>query len=193
MLSWRNQEINRQASKNSHVISVEEHLRWWSAVRADPTRRVLTYRHDDLPCGVVTFFDLRFDQHRTGSWGFYLDAEGLAARGATLPAWLAVMRAAVDYAFDVLELDRLDGEVLADNTVVRQMNRRFRFVEGTGRQEVHNGRQITVIPISLHRSDRRVLDFSGKSTCRSHHVSSTPYIIQRLAITDHRRTREHPA
>ncbi|MEU5550398.1 GNAT family N-acetyltransferase [Micromonospora sp. NPDC047793] len=155
MLSWRNQDVNRQASKTSHVIGAEEHRRWWAAVRTDPSRRVLTYLHDGVPCGAVTFFDLRFDGPRTGSWGFYLDAEGLAERGETLPVWLAVTRAALGYAFDVLTLDRLDGEVLAHNTVVRQMNRRFRFVEGVGRTEVHDGREITVIPITLERDNRR--------------------------------------
>jgi RimJ/RimL family protein N-acetyltransferase len=155
MLSWRNQETNRQVSKTSHEITTDEHARWWSAVREDPSRRVLVYVRDGRPCGVVTFFDLRLDGPRTGSWGFYLDADGLAGRGETLPAWLEVMREAVGYAFDELSLDRLDGEVLGHNTVVRQMNRRFRFVEGTPRQELSDGREITVIPISLHRDNRR--------------------------------------
>ncbi|WP_410812044.1 GNAT family N-acetyltransferase [Micromonospora sp. 067-2] len=155
MLSWRNQGTNRQVSKTSHHITADEHARWWSTVAADPSRRVLVYVRDDLPCGVVTFFDLRLDSPRTGAWGFYLDADGLAERNETLPAWLAVMREAVEYAFDGLHLDRLDGEVLAHNTVVRQMNRRFRFVEGTPRQERSDGREITVIPISLAQADRR--------------------------------------
>lgn len=155
MLSWRNQEINRQVSKNRHEITPAEHARWWSGVRTDPGRRVLIYLRDGRPCGVVTFFDLRRADLRTASWGFYLDADGLAERGETLPAWLGIMREAVDHAFDDLRLDRLDGEVLAHNTVVRQMNRRFRFVEGTPRQEISDGREITVIPISLARADRR--------------------------------------
>ncbi|TDB77828.1 GNAT family N-acetyltransferase [Micromonospora sp. KC723] len=155
MLSWRNQEANRQVSKTSHVISAAEHAAWWSRARVDPTRRVLVYERDGLPCGVVTFFDLRLTDPRTGAWGFYLDADGLAERGETLPAWLEVMREAVDHAFDALALDRLDGEVLAHNTVVRQMNRRFRFVEGTPRRQVHDGREIEVIPISLARENRR--------------------------------------
>ncbi len=155
MFSWRNQETNRAVSKTSHEITPEEHARWWSAVRTDPTRRVLIYLHNAVPCGVVTFFDLRLDGPRTGSWGFYLDADGLAGRGETLPAWLGVMRAAVNHAFDDLALDRLDGEVLAHNTVVRQMNRRFRFVEGEPRTEISDGREITTIPISLRREDRR--------------------------------------
>ncbi|KWV30959.1 GNAT family N-acetyltransferase [Micromonospora rifamycinica] len=155
MLSWRNQETNRQVSKTSHRITAEEHAAWWARVRADPAHRILMYVHDGLTAGVVTFSDLRLDGPRTASWGFYLDADGLAGRGATLPAWLGVMRAAVDYAFDVLALDRLDGEVLAHNTVVRQMNRRFRFVEGTVGRASHNGREVDVVPISLTRENRR--------------------------------------
>ncbi|MGC5022899.1 GNAT family N-acetyltransferase [Micromonospora sp. DT47] len=155
MLSWRNQETNRQVSKTHHEITAAEHAAWWSRVRVDPTRRVLMYVRDGVPCGVVTFFDLSPDEPRTGSWGFYLDADGLAERGETLPAWLEVMREAVDHAFDELKLDRLEGEVLGDNTVVRQMNRRFRFVEGTPETQVHDGREITVIPISLDRENRR--------------------------------------
>lgn len=155
MLSWRNQETNREVSKTSHVITAQEHARWWAATREDPAGRLLTYLRDGTPCGAVTFFDLRLDGPRTGSWGFYLDADGLAARGETLSAWLEVMREAVDHAFDELRLDRLDGEVLGHNTVVRQMNRRFRFVEGTPRREVSDGRDITVIPISLDRVNRR--------------------------------------
>ncbi|MEK8106869.1 hypothetical protein NKG94_20220 [Micromonospora sp. M12] len=85
MLSWRNQETNRQVSKTSHEITAEEHARWWSAVRDDPSRRVLTYVRDDSPCGVVTFFDLRLDGPRTGAWGFYLDADGLDARATRCP------------------------------------------------------------------------------------------------------------
>ncbi|SCG60678.1 GNAT family N-acetyltransferase [Micromonospora halophytica] len=155
MLSWRNQDINRQVSTTRHEITPAEHATWWSQVRADPARQVLVYVREQVPCGVVTFFDLRLDGPRTAGWGFYLDAEGLAARGETLPAWLEVMREAVDHAFDVLALDRLDGEVLAHNTVVRRMNRRFRFVEGTPRRAEVDGQEIEIIPISLDRDDRR--------------------------------------
>lgn len=155
MLSWRNQETNRQVSKTHHEITPAEHAAWWSRVRVDPTRKVLMYVREGVPSGVVSFFDLGTDRPRTGSWGFYLDADGLAERGETLPAWLEVMREAVDHAFDELELDRLTGEVLADNTVVRQMNRRFRFVEGTPETQSADGREITVIPISLDRENRR--------------------------------------
>jgi RimJ/RimL family protein N-acetyltransferase len=153
---WRNQEPNRAVSITDHEITPEEHAAWWAKASADPTRRVLVYERLGTSAGVVNFFDLSpAGEPRTGSWGFFLDADGLESRGETLPAWIDVMREATAYAFDELNLDDLHGEVLEHNTVVRQMNRRFRFVEGEPTVRDVDGRAITVIPISLNRHQRR--------------------------------------
>jgi RimJ/RimL family protein N-acetyltransferase len=148
----RNQQANRDVSINSHEITADEHAGWWAKASVDPTRRVLLYQRDGEIAGVVNFFDL---EGPTGAWGFFLDADGLAERGETLPAWIEVMREATAYAFDELGLEVLTGEVLEHNAVVRQMNRRFRFVEGTPEVRYADGREITVIPISLRKQDRR--------------------------------------
>ena len=148
----RNQQANREVSITSHEIGADEHAAWWAKASVDPTRRVLIYSRDDVTAGVVNFFDL---EGSTGSWGFFLDADGLAERGETLPAWIEVMREATAYAFGDLGLDVLTGEVLEHNTVVRQMNRRFRFTEGTPERRYADGRELTVIPISLRKQDRR--------------------------------------
>ena len=148
----RNQQANRDVSITSHEITADEHAAWWAKTSADPSRRVLIYERDGRIAGVVNFFDL---DGPAGAWGFFLDADGLAERGETLPAWIEIMREATTYAFDELGLEVLTGEVLEHNTVVRQMNRRFRFVEGTPQTRYADGREITVIPVSLRRQDRR--------------------------------------
>ncbi|HET6986583.1 MAG TPA: GNAT family N-acetyltransferase [Kribbella sp.] len=148
----RNQQANRDVSITTHEITADEHAAWWAKASTDPTRRVLIYSRDGVISGVVNFFDI---EGSSGAWGFFLDADGLAERGETLPAWIEVMREATTYAFDELGLDLLTGEVLEHNTVVRQMNRRFRFAEGTPETRYADGREITVIPISLRKQDRR--------------------------------------
>ncbi|RZU13719.1 hypothetical protein EV645_4572 [Kribbella rubisoli] len=148
----RNQQANRDVSITSHEITADEHAAWWAKTSKDPSRRVLVYERDGATAGVVNFFDL---EGTSGAWGFFLDADGLAERGETLPAWIEVMREATAYAFDELGLDVLTGEVLEHNAVVRQMNRRFRFVEGTPEVRYADGRELTVIPISLRKQDRR--------------------------------------
>jgi len=154
--AFRNQAANRVISIMAHEISADEHAAWWAKASVDPTRRILIYERDGVAAGVVNFTDLELDGDRkTGEWGFYLDAEGLAERGETLPAWIEVMKDATGYAFDELGLDDLSGEVLEHNTVVRQMNRRFRFVEGEPQTRYADGREITVLPISLNKLNRR--------------------------------------
>jgi RimJ/RimL family protein N-acetyltransferase len=149
----RNQQANRDVSITAHEIGADEHATWWAKTSADPSRRVLIYLRDGSTAGVVNFFDLA---GTAGAWGFFLDADGLAERGETLPAWIEIMREATAYAFDELGLDVLTGEVLEHNTVVRQMNRRFRFTEGTPETRYADGRELTVIPISLRKEDRRI-------------------------------------
>ncbi len=148
----RNQQANREVSLTSHEITAAEHAGWWAKASIDPARRVLIYERAGLVAGVVNFFDLT---PSTGAWGFFLDADGLAERGETLPAWIEVMKEATGYAFDELGLDELTGEVLEHNTAVRQMNRRFRFTEGEPETRYADGRELTVLPIKLAKDNRR--------------------------------------
>lgn len=152
ILALRNQPANRDVSITSHEITPDEHAGWWAKASVDPARRVLIYERDGRTAGVVNFFDL---EASTGAWGFFLDADGLAERGETLPAWIEVMKEATRYAFDELGLDELTGEVLEHNTAVRQMNRRFRFTEGEPQTRYADGRELTVLPITLLKDNRR--------------------------------------
>ena len=153
---WRNQPANREVSTYQHEISAAEHEAWWQRASADPSRRVLVFEEEGRARGVVNFFDIAdVADERIGAWGFFLDNETALAEGTAMMLWVRLMADAVDYAFDVLELDVLEGEVLEGNEVVRMMNRRFRFAEGDGEERTVDGRTITVIPISLRRSDRR--------------------------------------
>lgn len=151
---WRNDERVRAVSLTTHEIGPDEHLRWWRRASSDPARRVLVYERGGVPSGVVNFFDLD-TAARTVAWGFFLDLAGLDARGETLPAWLELQREALDFAFGVLDVDVLTGEVVEHNTVVRRMNRRFGFTEGPPVPRTVGGRGVRVHPIRLHRGDRR--------------------------------------
>jgi RimJ/RimL family protein N-acetyltransferase len=151
MLTWRNQATNREVSIHSHVIAPEEHRAWWDRVQDDPSRSVLVFEVDGRALGVVTFFDVTAD---SAGWGFYLDAETLGAEGTIMIAWVKIMTEAVDHAFGELGIETLAGEVLERNEAVRLMNRRFGFKEGSPEQRTVDGQTITVIPITLLRSER---------------------------------------
>jgi UDP-4-amino-4,6-dideoxy-N-acetyl-beta-L-altrosamine N-acetyltransferase len=149
---WRNHPQVRSVSISTHEITEPEHRAWFAAARVDPRRRVLVYEYEGAPAGVVNFTGID-PAARTAIWGFYLDVDGLEERGETLPAWMAVQREAVEYAFGALDLDVLTGEVLEANTVVRRMNKRLGFTEGEPEITVIDGAEVRVYPIRLSRAE----------------------------------------
>ncbi|MBN6057020.1 GNAT family N-acetyltransferase [Nonomuraea sp. RK-328] len=154
MLRWRNHPRVRAASFTTHVISEDEHARWWAGVRADPTRQVLVYEHGGTACGVVTFSGLNPEQP-IASWGFYLDLDGLQRRGEMITAWFGIERTAIRHAFEALGLTTLRGEVLAGNQSVRLLHDRFGFKETGGYRRVIDGTTVDVVTVELTRPPRR--------------------------------------
>lgn len=149
---WRNHPQVRAKSFTTHVISEDEHARWWQRVQQDPNRLMYVYERSGRPAGVVSF-DLEPDA--TATWGFYLDVDGLQERGELLPAWLEVEREVLALAFDDLQLERLHGEMLADNAAVRQLHRRYGFRETDVYERTVDGEPREVVHIDLHRDDAR--------------------------------------
>lgn len=126
MREWRNHEEVRRVSLTQHEITADEHRAWWEKTKVDPTRRVLIYERNDIPAGVVTFFDL---EGTSGWWGYYLDNAGLEERGEMFPAWMSIQREAVRYAKNVLGLTEMHGETLAINESAVELNERQGFKE----------------------------------------------------------------
>lgn len=125
---WRNHPEVRRHFVHTAEITPEQHLAWWNQVSADPASVVLVYEFDGVPAGAVIFRD--HDRvARTAEWGFFLDVDGLAARGGLLPAWIGLERAAIRYGFDELGLTVLGGRTLASNAAVLELHRRCGFRE----------------------------------------------------------------
>ena len=153
LLAWRNHPQVREVSLTQHEITATEHDVWWQRTQADPTRKVLVYVRHDVPSGVVTFFDLDAAA-RSAWWGYYLDNDGLSARGELLPAWIEIQRQAKRYAFDDLALETLEGEVLEANEAVRRFNRRNGFDEVAREVRDVGGREVAVWHVRATRSSQ---------------------------------------
>jgi RimJ/RimL family protein N-acetyltransferase len=139
VLAWRNHPDVRAVSLTTHVISPDEHARWWDAALPNPALKILIYEDADGPAGVV-LFDLR---ETPASWSFYLDVAGLGKR--LLPAWMRLEQAAVEHAFGVLGVERLGGETLATNKQVIALHRRFGFRETRRYERLVDGTLETVV------------------------------------------------
>lgn len=128
MREWRNHPEVRRVSLTQHEIAPDEHQRWWDNVSQDPTRKVLIYERNDVPSGVVAFFD--WDREAgTAWWSYFLDNEGLTQRGEMFPAWISIQRDAVRYAKRELGLRELHAETLVSNGSAVDFNARQGLVE----------------------------------------------------------------
>jgi RimJ/RimL family protein N-acetyltransferase len=126
--AWRNHPQVRRASIMTAEITPDMHRDWWARVGTGPESRVLLFWYRGEPAGVVIFKDLEPVAGRA-EWGFFLDVDRLRPAGRLFAAWIALERAAVAYAFEVLGLTVLGGRTLAWNTAVLELHRRHGFVE----------------------------------------------------------------
>jgi RimJ/RimL family protein N-acetyltransferase len=149
---WRNHPRVRESHFYTREISPEQHAQWWQAVTNDEWR-VLIFSYEEKPAGVVHFRHFNTDEG-SAHWGFFLDIDGLEQRRKLLASWLQLEREAIDYAFDVLGLTWLRGETLMDNTVVRQLHKRFGFTESPVFSREVDGITHLAITTELHVSSR---------------------------------------
>jgi len=137
---WRNRPEVRGNMYTTHEISEDEHRSWYERVKHDPTKRYFIFLADDVPLGVIAFTEIH-PRNQTASWAFYAGESAPRGTGSRMEL------AALDYAFDVLGLEKLWCEVLAFNTGVLDLHRKFGFqqegvfrshhVAGSERVDVH--------------------------------------------------------
>ena len=122
VLPWRNDPSVRRCMYSSHVITADEHQKWFNHISAAEDRIALLFSVGEEPRGVVQFNQLNVDARR-GRWGFYIDPKAL-------PHWsLLVEFEALEYAFEVLKLHKLDCEVISFNKKVINLHKKSGFLE----------------------------------------------------------------
>ena len=127
--AWRNAPAVRENMYTRHEISVEEHLAWWKKVQQSNTQKYFMYDIDDTPLGVVGFMNIDL-LNRNAFWAFYASPDAKKGVGTKMEFL------AIDYAFESLNLHKLSCEVLAFNTSVIKLHKKFGFsVEGILRDQ----------------------------------------------------------
>lgn len=128
VLEWRNSEGVRNNMYTYNEISVSAHQQWWDRESVNPATHLLIAEIDGTAAGVITF------TRYTGvggiaSWAFYSGNTNVRGIGSLMEA------SALEYAFEKLELRRLECEVLEFNYPVVLFHRKFGFkLEGIKRK-----------------------------------------------------------
>ncbi|MES1932234.1 flagellin modification protein FlmH [Salinisphaera shabanensis T35B1] len=148
ILGWRNAASIRQNMYTQHVIPLDEHLAWWERVRRRKDQKYFMYERNDKPLGVVAFSEINY-RYANACWAFYSSPDSPRGTGS------AMEFLALEFAFGDLSLHKLYCEVLAFNTPVVKLHRKFGFqIEGTFRDQYHlNGAYIDIIRLGMLRHE----------------------------------------
>lgn len=128
VLAWRNRESVRKNMYTNNIISAEAHSSWWHSQSTNPKTRLLIAMHAGQDVGVVTFTAYT-GKNGVATWAFYAGDIDIKGVGSMME------EAALDYAFNELELRKLECEVLDFNMPVVHLHLRHGFsVEGIFRK-----------------------------------------------------------
>lgn len=120
LLAWRNSPDVAAYMYSDHVITPEEHARWFAGLGVDPSRIYWIIKMDGAPVGLVNLYDIKPGEC---AWAYYLADP--ATRGRGVGAYVEFRM--LDHVSDDLRLDRLWCEVLADNEAVWKLHQSFGF------------------------------------------------------------------
>ncbi|MBW1615137.1 MAG: UDP-4-amino-4,6-dideoxy-N-acetyl-beta-L-altrosamine N-acetyltransferase [Deltaproteobacteria bacterium] len=129
ILKWRNSPEIRKFMFTRHIISKEEHYLWYEKIKNDPTTKIFTFNFKNVPIGVISFYNID-TIHKTAYWSFYSGDTSQRGRGALMEYY------AINFAFDVLCVEKLCCEVLSNNLPVVSFHRKHGFeIEGIFRKQ----------------------------------------------------------
>ena len=120
---WRNSARIRAVMYSDHIITPDEHRKWFRKIRNGRGAVYLVFEFAGHPAGMVYFTD-RDAENGTCAWGFYLGETGLPRGTGTMMGVLGL-----EYAFKTLKIRKLFGETFAFNKASIRFFRRLGFVK----------------------------------------------------------------
>ena len=122
ILAWRNSPDVRAFMYTDHVISPDEHARWFAGIGDDPRRRYWIIEANSAPVGLANLYDID-QRHSRCAWAYYLADPSV--RGMGLGSYVEYWM--LQQVFETLGLGKLWCEVLASNEPVWRLHETFGF------------------------------------------------------------------
>ena len=124
ILNWRNDEKVRKNMYNENLISHTEHVNWWNSILISDNKKYLIYENFSIPLGVIGFTEIDKKNLKV-NWNFYSNPVAPVGIGSFMEFL------ALDYAFSILEVNKVNCEVLIQNKSVIALHEKFGFkIEG---------------------------------------------------------------
>ncbi|NLW92065.1 MAG: UDP-4-amino-4,6-dideoxy-N-acetyl-beta-L-altrosamine N-acetyltransferase [Syntrophomonadaceae bacterium] len=122
VLAWRNSERITRNMFSDHVITMEEHQRWFAGLNTG-TRVCLIFELSCRPVGVVNVTDIDLDNNKC-SWGFYLGEAGLPKGTGLLMGYHGLQ-----FIFEELDIRKINSQAFAFNESSVKYHKKLGFRE----------------------------------------------------------------
>jgi UDP-4-amino-4,6-dideoxy-N-acetyl-beta-L-altrosamine N-acetyltransferase len=120
--TWRNLPDVARFMYSDHVISAEEHAKWFAAIADDHRRQYWLIEMDGAPVGLANLYDID-PAHRRCGWAYYLAEPSTRGRGIGTYVEYFVL----GHVFEKMGLNKLYCEVLASNEAVWSFHEKVGF------------------------------------------------------------------
>lgn len=148
ILVWRNSDRIRVTMFTDHVITPEEHRKWFEDM--DNSDKVyFIFELDCIPVGLSNFTEIDWLNNRC-FWGFYIGETEVPRGTGLLMGYLSM-----EYAFEQFKIRKVCSHVLAGNKVSLNYHKKLGFSEeGLFKQHIKkNDRYEDVIYLALFNDD----------------------------------------
>ncbi|MCL9662765.1 UDP-4-amino-4,6-dideoxy-N-acetyl-beta-L-altrosamine N-acetyltransferase [Paenibacillus hunanensis] len=115
VLYWRTQQWVTEHMFTDIEYDMEQQRRWFKRVSEDSTQQYWIISIKDRHVGIVSINDINY-VHRRCSWAFYIGEKDVSMLSMLLAPYV------YQYVFDVLNFNKITGEVMEDNDAVRKMH-----------------------------------------------------------------------
>lgn len=145
----RNEDQVRKWMYTDHIITELEHKQWLKRLENDEKNKVFVVTIDDgKPLGVISINAID-KLHERAEWAYYLTGSARSGIGAVLEFHI------INYVFNILNLHKLNCEVIENNNSVVSLHLKFGFKEeGFKRNNINkDGSRLGVHLLGITKED----------------------------------------
>lgn len=106
VLEWRNREEIRKVMYNSHIISIDQHIKWYYNIVETKCSIPKVMYCSDTPVGVVIFNDII--NYKSCSWSFYIGNSMNKKGQGLILGYLALEYLFKSHSFEILTAEVID-------------------------------------------------------------------------------------
>lgn len=147
---WRNSPEVNQYFSNKDQISQYQQEQWFDKISRDNTWFCFVIEFENEPVGIAEIKNIDF-RNGTAEFGIYIAVEKL--RNSLIPIEPGYL--ILGYCFDYLNLRKIVGQILSDNTRSMRYSKGMGFEhEATFKNHIyHNGQYVNLLWFSLYKEN----------------------------------------